>query len=157
MLYWTIQWIIISLILIILLHNLYTFLKNTLTFPKVKDLVTRPTQRYNELLSTIKNDNADFKPTTKLPGENEGMKNELKHFLNELKNSKATSAGGSHTSAGGATSAGGSPTNAIEATNAGGTTNIDDIIIPSNNIQPSNEILAGGTSTDFFSNFNTDK
>lgn len=152
MLYWTIQWIIISLILIILLHNLYTFLKNTLTFPKVKDLVTRPTQRYNELLSTIKNENADFKSTTKLPGENEGMKNELKHFLNELKNSKATSPGG-------ATSAGGSPTNAIEATNAGGTTNgsgttnIDDIIIPPNDIQPSNEILTGGTSTDFFSNF----
>ena len=144
MLYWTIQWIIISLILIILLHNLYTFLKNTLTFPKVKDLVTRPTQRYNELLSTIKNDNADFKPSTKLPSENEGMKNELKHFLNELKNSKATSADGS-------------PTNAIKATNAGGTTNIDDIIIPPNDIQPSNEILAGGTSTDFFSNFNTDK
>lgn len=126
MLYWTIQWIIISLILIILLHNLYTFLKNTLTFPKVKDLVNRPTQRYNELLSTIKNDNADFKPTTKLPSENEGMKNELKHFLNELKNSKTT--------------------------NGIGATNIDDIIIPPNNIQPSNEILAGGTSTDFFSN-----
>jgi len=126
MLYWTIQWIIISLILIILLHNLYTFLKSTLTFPKVKDLVTRPTQRYNELLSTIKNDNADFKPTTKLPNENEGMKNELKHFLNELKNSKTT--------------------------NGIGATNIDDIIIPPNNIQPSNEILAGGTSTDFFSN-----
>ena len=126
MLYWTIQWIIISLILIILLHNLYTFFKNTLTFPKVKDLVTRPTQRYNELLSTIKNDNADFKPTTKLPSENEGMKNELKHFLNELKNSKTT--------------------------NGIGATNIDDIIIPPNNIQPSNEILAGGTSTDFFSN-----
>jgi len=144
MLYWTIQWIIISLILIILLHNLYTFLKNTLTFPKVKDLVTRPTQRYNELLSTIKNDNADFKPTTKLPSENEGMKNELKHFLNELKNSKTTSAGSS-------------PTSAIEATNVGGTTNINDIIVPPNNIQPSNEILTGGTSTDFFSNFNTDK
>ena len=127
MLYWTIQWIIISLILIILLHNLYTFFKNTLTFPKVKDLVNRPTQRYNELLSTIKNDNADFKPTTKLPNENEGMKNELKHFLNELKNSKTT--------------------------NGIGATNIDDIIIPPNNIQPSNEILAGGTSTDFFSNF----
>ena len=147
MLYWTIQWIIISLILIILLHNLYTFLKNTLTFPKVKDLVTRPTQRYNELLSTIKNENADFKSTTKLPGENEGMKNELKHFLNELKNSKTTNGSGGPTNAGGTTNGSGGPTN------AGGTTNIDDIIIPPNDIQPSNEILTGGTSTDFFSNF----
>ena len=54
MLYWTLQWIIISLVLIMLIHYLYSFFKNTLTVPKVKDLVNKPTERYNEILETIK-------------------------------------------------------------------------------------------------------
>ena len=108
MLYWTIQWIIISLVLIILIHNLYTFLKNTLTVPKIKDLVNNPAKRYNEIHSTIKNNhteennnpinitevisnaNADTTnihelPTSSIgPTESKDMKDELKHFLSEL-------------------------------------------------------------------------
>ena len=56
MLYWTIRWILFSLILIFLVHYLYTFLTNTLTIPKVKDLVNKPTEKYDEILNTIKSE-----------------------------------------------------------------------------------------------------
>ena len=48
---WTLQWTIISLILIMLVHYLYSFFINTLTVPKVRDLINKPTERYNEILS----------------------------------------------------------------------------------------------------------
>jgi hypothetical protein len=47
MLSWTIQITIISLIFILLLHHLFQFFKNTLTVPKVKDLVNSPHKKYN--------------------------------------------------------------------------------------------------------------
>jgi hypothetical protein len=39
MVFWTLKWIIISVSLIFLMHHLFTFFKNTLTVPKIKDLV----------------------------------------------------------------------------------------------------------------------
>ena len=48
MIWWTLQWIIVSLTLIALLHYLYTFFKNTLTIPKIKDLVHKPSESYNK-------------------------------------------------------------------------------------------------------------
>ena len=39
MIYWTLKWIVVSLILIFLIHYLYLFFKTNLTVPKVKDLV----------------------------------------------------------------------------------------------------------------------
>ena len=39
MVFWTLKWIIISVSLIFLVHHLFTFFKNTLTVPKIKDLV----------------------------------------------------------------------------------------------------------------------
>ena len=81
MLYWTIKWIITSLVLIILIHYLYAFFKNTLTVPKVRDLVNKPTQRYNEILATIKEERKNK------PDERE-MQNELQNFLQDLKQPK---------------------------------------------------------------------
>ena len=43
MIYWTLKWIVVSLILIFLIHYLYLFFKTNLTVPKVKDLVKSPT------------------------------------------------------------------------------------------------------------------
>ena len=77
MLYWTIQWVIISLVLIMLIHNLYTFFKTNLTVPKVRDLVTKPTERYNEILGTIQEEKNDSPKAD--------MQNELQSFLQELK------------------------------------------------------------------------
>ena len=56
MLLWTLQSIVISLILIVLIHYLFYFFKNTLTVPKVKDLVNKPRERYNEVISTLNNE-----------------------------------------------------------------------------------------------------
>ncbi len=77
MLYWTIQWVIISLVLIMLVHNLYTFFKTNLTVPKVRDLVTKPTERYDEMLGGIREDKHDAPKAE--------MQNELQSFLQELK------------------------------------------------------------------------
>jgi len=41
-----VTWTIISLILIMLSHHLFNFFKDTLTVPKVKDLVQQPTASY---------------------------------------------------------------------------------------------------------------
>jgi hypothetical protein len=44
------KWVIISLTLIFLVHHLYMFLMNTLTVPKIKDLVNKPMQQYQDML-----------------------------------------------------------------------------------------------------------
>ena len=103
MIYTTVQWTLISLILIVLIHYLFTFFQSNLTVPKVRDLVTKPTKRYNEILSTIKKedktskkDNKDKKihinsrniETSDLKDTPEYMKNELSIFLNDLKKTK---------------------------------------------------------------------
>lgn len=49
---WTIQWIIISLVLICLLHYLYFFLIDTLTVPKIRDLIHTPSERKHEVGSS---------------------------------------------------------------------------------------------------------
>ena len=40
----------ISLILIILVHYLFTFFMTNLTIPKVKDLVNKPQQQYETII-----------------------------------------------------------------------------------------------------------
>ena len=50
---YTFQTIFISLILIILIHYLYNFFKDTLTTPKTKDLVN--SSQYQEIIDIIKN------------------------------------------------------------------------------------------------------
>ena len=80
-----VQWVFISLILIILIHHLFSFFKNTLTVPKVKDMVNKPTILYKEIEDTLNKS----KNTENLSIKNEkidkvDMKNELKNFFNEL-------------------------------------------------------------------------
>jgi len=92
-------WIITSLILIILIHYLFNFFKDTLTTPKVKDLIEQPLMRYKNIekitsnIETTENPNIigttnidDISESKKSVGNNENdMKNELKNFFNELK------------------------------------------------------------------------
>ena len=75
-----IQWTIISLILIMLAHHLYFFLKDTLTVPKVKDLVHQPSKSYKEIEETLANKPIEIDKTE--------MKNELKQFFNDLTQNK---------------------------------------------------------------------
>jgi len=100
--------IIISLIIIIILHNLFIFFKNNLTAPKIKDFVEKPSKDYEDIYKIINNENIDNNSTTNLENlpikkvkfqesnynddvnliknkdQNIDMKLELKNFLNSL-------------------------------------------------------------------------
>ena len=70
---WIIQWSVISLTLISLLHYLYYFFIDTLTVPKIRDLIHKPAERYQELSTVHVNSSPD-------------MQDELKHFLDTISN-----------------------------------------------------------------------
>ena len=77
MLFWLAQQVIISLIVIVLAHSIYTFLKNNLTTPKIRDMVKRPAQQYKEIYETMqKSKNEKTNPSS--------MKSELQNYLKEL-------------------------------------------------------------------------
>ena len=77
---WALQWTIISLILIMLVHYLYSFFINTLTVPKVRDLINKPTERYNKILSQ----DTQKAQETPVVDTNE-MQAELRDFLSNIK------------------------------------------------------------------------
>jgi hypothetical protein len=87
MLYGIITWIIISLIIIMVIHYLFAFFKNTLTVPKVKDLIYRPNESYKEIADTLSNVKLDNVKLDNVVDSKE-MKNELKNFFNELSEGK---------------------------------------------------------------------
>jgi hypothetical protein len=96
MLLWTIQISIFSIIFILLVHHILLFFKNTLTVPKIKDLVNIPHQKYEDMIYTItkpKDDNThipDFSSSTDKV-DLKSMKNELKNFFkNKLNESETT-------------------------------------------------------------------
>lgn len=100
MVYWTIKTILISVIFIFLIHHLIEFFKNTLTVPKVKDLVNIPAQKYdhifnilsknnyenNSMINNKNNEKINSNQSTNinnLPVVGDDMKNELKKFLKQ--------------------------------------------------------------------------
>ena len=104
MLFWIIQITIISIILIFLVHYLFNFFKETLTVPKIKDLVNSSDKKYQKIYDTISNQTAtnaspnSYTSIDLLPSslQNEvadqsSMKDELKSFLKkQLKSEKDT-------------------------------------------------------------------
>jgi len=94
MFFGTIKWVLVSLILILLIHYLYYYLKNTLTVPKVRDLIYKPQMQYNELLKYSEIDKKENKEDEKKEGEEEDdkkyleedMSAELKKYVEELNN-----------------------------------------------------------------------
>ena len=80
-------WTIISLILIFVTHYLFNFLKDTLTIPKVKDLIEQPLMRYKNIEEIINTgNNIGITDTNNEPIRvDSDMKLELKNFFNELK------------------------------------------------------------------------
>jgi hypothetical protein len=112
MLFWTVQTILISFILIFLVHHLITYFKQILTVPKTKDLVNSPIQKYNDMFKIIggaERSNLNANPTSlniniedylPKPGftpeeikndVNQEMKNELKSFLKKQMTTNASS------------------------------------------------------------------
>jgi hypothetical protein len=116
MLLWLLKISFISIALILILHYLYSFFKMTLTVPKVKDLVYRPSAKYETLLNSINNatqnaqaqaqaqshsqtQHSDFSAgtstNTAIGGDmnanvGNSMENELKNYLKSLKLKKVS-------------------------------------------------------------------
>jgi len=103
MILWTIQTAIISFVLIFLVHHLLIFFTDTLTVPKVKDLVHVPAQKYEQIYQTIQksrnsNNTASTSDSTTnieellpMKPDTTSMKNELKSFLKSQQNKGASS------------------------------------------------------------------
>ena len=100
MLSWIIQITITSIVLIFLVHYLFNFFKETLTVPKIKDLVNVPNKKYENMYNIISKNNENNEPTNYtdidlLPtqpltnveskwdksSDADSMKNELKSFF----------------------------------------------------------------------------
>jgi hypothetical protein len=78
------KWIILSVALISLIHYLYSFLIKTLTVPKVRDLIHKPQEQYNDL---FKNIILNSKKNTNTQNEEEEMSLEINNYVAALKNS----------------------------------------------------------------------
>jgi len=98
--YWIFKVSVLSLIFIFLLHYLYTFFISTLTIPKVKDLVTLPQQKYDELFHSLEQKkNSDgiaknnFLPSSSSSSSSssQSMKDELIRFMKEIGGTPAVS------------------------------------------------------------------
>lgn len=77
-----IQYSIFSLIIIAIFHYLFSFLKDNLTTPKIKDLIDKPTEKYEQIMNTIiENNNKN-----NIINEDK-MKEDLKTYINTLNNS----------------------------------------------------------------------
>lgn len=105
MLYWTIKITIISIILIFLVHHLISFFTSTLTVPKIKDILSSSTQKYDLIYNIIskpdlqnqyvpqpnqqtdesynKSTSIDLLPNT---SSDDNMKLELKNFIKKQMN-----------------------------------------------------------------------
>jgi hypothetical protein len=95
MLIWIIQCIILSVIFILILHNLICYFKDTLTIPKIKDLISSPSLKYENIYNIISNPSAPSLESSHISSLNNStsifsnhddenissMKNELKTFL----------------------------------------------------------------------------
>ena len=85
--FWVVQVVTVSFVIIFLLHNLYCFFKETLTVPKMKDMVKRPQQKYDALFRELRmrNEETNGNAEGEVANANAAaMKNELKRYLEEL-------------------------------------------------------------------------
>ena len=82
MIFWILQRIIVSLVLILCAHYIFIFLKTNLTTPKTKDLVNQPREKYKEMYEKIN-------VVNEKSNDNHSMKNELKNYLKDLKKSNS--------------------------------------------------------------------
>lgn len=80
------KWGIISFTLIFLIHYLYMFFINTLTIPKIKDLVNKPNEQYRDIFETLQKTHPQTQQlSTPTDTDTKQMTEELSSFLNDLK------------------------------------------------------------------------
>lgn len=104
MLFWVIKIILSSAIIIFLINNILSILSDTLTIPKVKDLVQITNKNYENIYNILSTNNPsndqintelnditiDSTPINLLPTSDseESIKSELKNYLKEQLNVK---------------------------------------------------------------------
>ena len=92
--YWIIKVSILSLVFIFLLHYLYSFFVSTLTVPKVKDLVTLPQEKYDEMFHSLQQkplqQSMHETSATATTMTQQSMKEDLIHFLKDLGSSSSS-------------------------------------------------------------------
>jgi hypothetical protein len=79
---WLVQNIIISIIIIILIHYLFNYLKDTYTTKKTKDLVKIQTDKYKTILDEMMNKKNDADENMFI-FNSENMQNELDSYLEQ--------------------------------------------------------------------------
>jgi hypothetical protein len=104
---WIIKVTFFSLLLIFLIHYLYSFFKTTLTVPKLKDLVNKPQAKYNTIYKSLQNTTAEgslnlgdctddigldkeVQDNNGTLSKNSVMKNELMNYVKELSASSSS-------------------------------------------------------------------
>lgn len=106
---------ILSVIIIVVMHSLYSFLVKNLTIPRVKDLVHKPQTQYENILRSItekdRKENIGYKGLNEMRrgddmdgggsvhsknlSDNQiEMKNELKSYIKDLKSSRQSKSNG---------------------------------------------------------------
>lgn len=101
--------VFISLLLIVLLHYSYNYLQDTLTVPKVKDLVDRPKEKYDSIMKVVNSVpnttegqttqdsspssfQSSFQPPIEQPSSHplqqdaQNMQNELNSYVSQINN-----------------------------------------------------------------------
>jgi hypothetical protein len=81
MIAWVFQITVGSFLFIFLVHHLITFLKSTLTIPKIKDLVDSPSEKYKHIYAELNNTNTSQNPLPTPVKQESTMKQDLKSFL----------------------------------------------------------------------------
>jgi len=95
---------IVSIIIIFVVHNIFNYFKNTLTTPKIKDLINKPRNEYDKIKSVI-NSNGHIDTTGSNDNDNtstemqnirndvdrDNIKSELKDFFKQLNEEKKDS------------------------------------------------------------------
>ena len=80
---WLLQNIIISIIIIVLIHYLFNYLKDTYTTKKTKDLVKTQTEKYKTILDEMMNKKNDIDENLFI-FNSENMQNELDLYLDQV-------------------------------------------------------------------------
>jgi hypothetical protein len=80
---WLFQNIIISIIIIVLIHYLFNYLKDTYTTKKTKDLVKTQTEKYKIILDEMTNKKNEVDENLFIFNK-ENMQNELDSYLEQV-------------------------------------------------------------------------
>lgn len=78
--------VLVSIAIIFLVHHIIFYLKDTLTVPKVKDMVNIPSKQYEDMYKIIQTDATSPTREKEKEEDSASMKNELKNYLKKQMN-----------------------------------------------------------------------